>query len=192
MNEKNIVLVGVGGQGLITLGRVIGNTAVNKGIKALTSETHGMAQRGGSVTVHVRLGEINSPIVARGYADAILGLELLETLRNIDYANEKTILIINKRIIRPQIPKVKLPKISEMLHVIDQINLKYKVIEALKLAIKAGSEITENIVMLGALMNTKILDDFITLADIEKTIEDMFPPSTAKTNLRALELGYNS
>ena len=192
MTEKNIVLVGVGGQGLITLGRVLGNTATNKGVKALTAETHGMAQRGGSVIVHVRMGNVNAPLIPKGMADAILGLEILETIRDLEYANNETEIIINNRIIRPQIPKIVLPKPEELIKELKKQKIKLEVLNAQELAIKAGNEITENIVMLGALMKTGILDGYINIEDIEETLRRMFPPAIAEMNIKALRLGYDT
>ncbi len=190
--EKNIILVGVGGQGLITLGRILGTTAINKGIKALTAETHGMAQRGGSVTVHVRIGDVESPLIPMGRADAILGLELIETVRNLTYANKKTILILNNRVIKPQIPKIKIPETEKLIKIIKETGLQFKLIDALKLAIEAGSEITQNVVMLGALIKTNILKDIMNLKDVEETIKMMFPHRIAEINIKALKLGFEA
>ena len=190
--EKNIILVGVGGQGLITLGRILGTTAINKGIKALTAETHGMAQRGGSVTVHVRIGDVESPLIPMGRADAILGLELIETVRNLTYANKKTILILNNRVIKPQIPKIKIPETEKLIKIIKETGLQFKLIDALKLAIEAGSEITQNVVMLGALIKTNILKDIMNLKDVEETIKMMFSHRIAEINIKALKLGFEA
>lgn len=99
INQFNIVIKGVGGQGLITLLQVIAEAAFNEGYDVRTSELHGLSQRGGSVDVHVRFGKkIYSPLIARGSADLILGLEMQEALRGLYFANTKTKFLVNKQI----------------------------------------------------------------------------------------------
>lgn len=93
----NIVISGTGGQGLITLTIIIAEAALIEGYDVKTSELHGLSQRGGSVQTHIRFGDkVYSPLVSFGKADLILGLEITETLRNISYANPKTIFLVNK------------------------------------------------------------------------------------------------
>lgn len=92
----NIIITGTGGQGLITLLDVVAEAALIQGFDIKTSELHGLSQRGGSINVHIILGKkVYSPLVPLGSADLILSLELLETLRAINYANSKTIFLIN-------------------------------------------------------------------------------------------------
>ena len=189
MKTFNLVLCGVGGQGLITLGRIIGNAAIIHGTGVLISEVHGMAQRGGSVIVHVRLGEPESPLIPKGRADAMLCLELLEACRNLIYANNRTIIVANRRIIRPSIPGVKLPSIQEILSEMEKIKLNVKVVEAQKLALKAGAPLSENVVMLGALLSTKMLDEYLRVEDVERAIRSIFPEKIAEVNIKALHLG---
>ena len=83
MQDKRIVFVGVGGQGNLLITRLLGEAALAQGVPALVSEIHGMAQRGGIVESAVVMGDINSPIVARGEADILIGFEPMETLRAI-------------------------------------------------------------------------------------------------------------
>jgi indolepyruvate ferredoxin oxidoreductase beta subunit len=94
--QSNIVIVGAGGQGLITLLKVISEAALQEGYEVRTSELHGLSQRGGSVEVHVRFGEkIYSPLVEKGKADLVISLELQEALRAINYSSDKTNYLIN-------------------------------------------------------------------------------------------------
>ena len=192
MDKFDLILTGVGGQGLITLGRIIGETAIKNNVNALISEVHGMAQRGGQVIVHVRLGDVNSPLVPIGDANAILGLELIELIRNIKYANKDTVLIANNRTIRPSIPKVKMPNKDDLINFLKQTGLKIILIDALKLAIEAGSPIAENIVMLGALIASTNINKYFTLSDVEEVIEEIIPKRYVEVNLKALKLGYNT
>ena len=98
--EFNIVIVGTGGQGLITLLQIIAEAAVTEGYDVKTSESHGLSQRGGSVEVHIRFGKkIYSPLVPQGEADLILGLEMQECLNAVHFSNSKTTFLINKYIV---------------------------------------------------------------------------------------------
>ncbi|MFH1424027.1 MAG: indolepyruvate oxidoreductase subunit beta [Candidatus Nealsonbacteria bacterium] len=100
LNQFNIVIVGTGGQGLITLLQVIAEAAVFSGLDFKTSELHGLSQRGGSVEVHIRFGKkIYSPLVAQGEADLVIALEMQEALRAAYFANEKTVFLINKHVV---------------------------------------------------------------------------------------------
>ena len=96
MKTFNIIIAGTGGQGLITLLDVLSEAAVIEGFDIKTSELHGLSQRGGSINVHIRIGKkVYSPLVPLSSADLILSLELLETLRTINYTNAKTIFLVN-------------------------------------------------------------------------------------------------
>ncbi len=101
MNKNfNIVITGTGGQGLITLLKIISEAILLEGYDIKTSELHGLSQRGGSVEVHIRFGKkIYSPLVAKNKADLIIGLEMQEILRAINFANQKTVFLINQHII---------------------------------------------------------------------------------------------
>ena len=102
MKTRNILIVGVGGQGTLLTSRVIGDVAINKGYDVKMSEVHGMAQRGGSVVTHVRYGEkVYSPLVEEGSADILLAFEKLEALRWIHYLKEDGIAIVNDQKINP-------------------------------------------------------------------------------------------
>jgi len=193
MNDryKNVLAVGVGGQGLITFGRVLAEAAILNGVKVLTAEVHGMAQRGGSVVTHIRLGDVESPLIPLNGAHVIVSMELLEAARYINYANKETILILNKRLIRPNIPGVKMPKMDEIIEKIKSIGLKTVILEADKLAEEAGSYVSANMVMLGALLGSKILDGFVKLENVEKVISKM-PEPWREINIKALKLGSSS
>jgi len=188
---KNVLAVGVGGQGLITFGRVLAEAAILNGTRVLTAEVHGMAQRGGSVVTHIRLGDVESPLIPLNGAHVIVSMELLEAARYINYANRETILILNKRLIRPNIPGVKMPKMDEIIEKIKSIGLKTVILEADKLAEEAGSYVSANMVMLGALLGSKILDGFVKLENVEKVISKM-PEPWREINIKALKLGYSS
>lgn len=158
-NKINIVLAGVGGQGVITAANLLGKAAVRADVNVFASEVHGMAQRGGNVNCTVRLGNVSGPLVPLGCADVILGLEPVETLRNIQYANSKTIIITD---VNPVIPFTvavggeKYPPVETIFSELNDRGILY-LIDAVKIAQAAGAVITKNIVVLGALSATNVL-----------------------------------
>ncbi|BDC19476.1 indolepyruvate oxidoreductase subunit beta [Acidianus sp. HS-5] len=114
MVKLNILVAGVGGQGIITMGKMITNACEREGIKVLVAETHGLAQRGGAVNIHVRIGDVYAPIIAKHGADCLIGLEANEVLRNLDYANSNTIIVLNEYSLKPVLPKVKENSVEEI------------------------------------------------------------------------------
>ena len=98
----DVLVVGVGGQGIILTSNVLANTALNQKLEVKKSETHGMAQRGGSVISYVRISDssIHSPLIPKGEVDVLIAYEPLEALRYLDYLNEKSALIVNNNPIR--------------------------------------------------------------------------------------------
>jgi indolepyruvate ferredoxin oxidoreductase beta subunit len=158
-NTINIILTGVGGQGVRTAAHLLGDAALKAKINVYSSEIHGLSQRGGSINCSVRMGNISSPMIAYGTADVIVSLEPLEGLRNIVYAHEKTKVITD---VNPLLPSVSLINCEKYPCVIDIINeLQSKTVvyqfDALSIAKKSGSYISKNIVMLGALSALNVL-----------------------------------
>lgn len=157
--KTNIVLTGVGGQGVITAANILGKAAVRAKTNVYVSEVHGMAQRGGAVNCTVRLGNVSGPLVAAATADVIVSLEPVEALRNIMYANKKTKIITD---INPVVPFTvsvggeKYPNLDDVYKEIRSRAILFK-IDALKIAKDSGDAITKNIVMLGALAASGIL-----------------------------------
>ena len=102
MKEFNIVLAGVGGQGTLLAAEILGVAAIKEGLNVRVSEIHGMAQRGGAVVSTVRVGEkVLAPTVLEGQTDVLLGFEPIETLRNLKFASEKTLVIMSDEKIAP-------------------------------------------------------------------------------------------
>jgi len=127
--DFNIVIVGTGGQGLITLLQIIAEAALASGFDVKTSELHGLSQRGGSVEVHIRFDKkIYSPLVSQGKADLIIALEMQESLKATYFANSKTTFLINKHII--PIPLQKSLSEGQILTALKKISKKIRVAEA--------------------------------------------------------------
>jgi indolepyruvate ferredoxin oxidoreductase beta subunit len=166
----SIYLVGVGGQGLVTFATVLGDAALRAGYKALIAETHGLSQRGGSVDVHVRIGDVDAPLIPKHGADAVVAFEMLETFRAVDYANENTIFIVNKRLIRPPATKQRIPSIDELETILRRTTDNVYFISAYDDAVKLGNIIYENMVMLGALYSITGLKQYIQQKMIEESI----------------------
>jgi indolepyruvate ferredoxin oxidoreductase beta subunit len=191
-SKTNIVLTGVGGQGVITSANILGKATINAKLNVFSSETHGMAQRGGSVICSVRIGDISGPLISSGTADAIISTEPIESLRYIQYASKKTKVITD---INPVIPFTvsvggeEYPNLDEVFKEIKNRANLYK-IDALQIARDSGAIITKNIVMLGALAAAEILpfEDSILL----NTILNNVPAKYKKINEKAFRGGIDS
>ena len=193
MKEKtNIVLTGVGGQGVITAANILGKAAVRAKVNVFVSEVHGMAQRGGSVNCTVRMGRVTGPLAASGTADAILSMEPIESLRYIGYTNKNTKIITD---ITPVIPFTvsvgmeKYPPIDEVFKEIKNYAKLYKV-DATKIARDAGAIITKNIVMLGSLSATEVLP--FSKDILLETILENVPAKFKDVNIKAFEGGLKA
>ncbi len=195
----DLVLVGVGGQGIVMLSNGIGHAAAEQGINALTGELHGLSQRSGTVYIHMRVGgdEI-SPLIPYGEADAIVALEAMEALRYIEYLKEDGVVIMNNHIIHPTIEVAELSKekrtdFIELDAIVDKIKLvteNVSIIDALSLAKTAGNPLTENAVFIGAL---SALSDFpITPPNMKKGLEMVVPKKALSQNLKAFDLGHKT
>lgn len=187
--KTDILIAGVGGQGILLAADIIGNTAVRQDLKAIGAETHGMAQRGGSVVSHLRIGDVHAPLISNGSADFLLAFEPAEALRNAAFLSEQSVSVVN---IAPIIPvlsrkgEAKYPKVEQ---IIDEL-LKYSEvvpINASDIAEELGTQLVMNIVMIGAL---SAMEGFPLPEDaLRKTIEESVPPKTVELNLKAFELG---
>ena len=187
-NTKNIMIVGVGGQGTLLASRILGNVIISKGYDVKVSEVHGMSQRGGSVVTYVKYGEkVASPIIDKSEADIILAFERLEALRSIPFLKKGGRIIVNDRAISP------MPVITGAAvypeGIIDTLEKTADVIslDALKLAEEAGSIKAVNVVLIGVLARSTD----IPYEDWINTIKSTVPQKFLDVNLKAFELGYN-
>ncbi len=185
---KNIMIVGVGGQGTLLASRILGNTVISKGYDVKVSEVHGMSQRGGSVVTYVKYGDnVYSPIIDEGEADIILAFEMLEAYRAMPYLKHNGKMIANTQKINPmpvitgaaEYPQDIEGKISS------KINL--QTVDALSLAVEAGNSKAVNVVLIGVM--AKSTD--IPYEDWVNTIKTTVPEKFLDVNLKAFDLGYN-
>ncbi|NLM21256.1 MAG: indolepyruvate oxidoreductase subunit beta [Peptococcaceae bacterium] len=183
---KNILIVGVGGQGTILASRVLSNVLQKIGLEVKVSEIHGMAQRGGSVVTQVRYGQkVASPIIPEGQADIILAFEKLEALRWLTYLKEEGIILINDQRIDPMPVIIGAMEYPDALDNIRQRTRNVLVIDALKAAQEAGNVKTVNIVLLGLLAKFMNIDQDVWLETIEETVPSKF----LQANLKAFKAG---
>lgn len=190
MANKNIMIVGVGGQGTLLASRVLGNVALKKQFDVKVSEVHGMSQRGGSVETYVKFGDkVNSPLIEKGEADIILAFEQLEALRWVEYLKEGGRLIVNEQTINPMpviIGKAKYPE-----KIIDKIKENYKntvSIDALSVAKQCGNIKAVNVVLLGLMAKSTDIEKAVWLEAIKEVVPEKF----LDVNLKAFDAGYNA
>lgn len=186
----DIYLVGVGGQGIITASKIIGDAAILAGKNVLLSETHGMAQRGGSVVCTARIGDMHSPLIPDGQADLILSFELLETLRALCKANKKTLVISSTERIIPlsiSTQKLRYPTLEEVGIQSRKVARDFVPIDARRLAEESEVPLSSNIVMIGALAGSGVTG--IDRRKFENAIE-MNIPRWLASNLDAFAKGF--
>ena len=187
---KNIMIVGVGGQGTLLASRILGNTVINEGYDVKVSEVHGMSQRGGSVVTYVRFGEkVYSPIITQGEADLIISFEKLEAARYAPFLKKGGRIVVNTQEIDPM--PVIIGAAEYPAGVLDELTAKgvrVEAMDALALAEKAGSAKAVNIVLMG-----RVAKDFgIPYEKWIKAIENTVAPKFIEMNKKAFDLGYNS
>jgi len=187
--EFNIIICGVGGQGLITLLRILAEAALMEGFDVRTSEVHGLSQREGSVQTHIRFGEkIFSPLISKGKADLILGLEACEVLRVVDFLNEKTVFLINKKFV----PYFEGPLGKEVFKNLEKLPARVFLVEASQICQKElGREVLAGVFLLGfaAFKNLIPLKPTFVLRAIKKIIPKDFFAMNKKAFLLAKKHG---
>ncbi len=183
----NILLVGVGGQGIILASEIMADVFMEAGFDVKKSEVHGMSQRGGSVSTHVRFGsKVYSPLIKEGEVDIYIAFEELEALRYLSFLGPRPAILLNEQRLNP--PSVSLGNEEYPVDVKEVLSGragKFKHIPARDLAVKAGDVRAVNVVLLGA------LHSFLSIP--EKTWTDQimkrFPPKAGPANLEAFRLG---
>ena len=186
-NTKNIMIVGVGGQGTLLTSRILGGITVDAGYDVKLSEVHGMAQRGGSVVTFVRYGEkVAEPIVEEGQADLLIAFETLEAKRYAHFLKKDGVLVVNEQRIDPITVVTGVAAYPE--GIVEELEKEYTVykINAMEEALKLGNSKVFNIIVLG--MAAKHMD--FSKEDWLKVIEKTVPPKTVDINKKAFLLGF--
>ncbi|MBR6080719.1 MAG: indolepyruvate oxidoreductase subunit beta [Treponema sp.] len=185
---KNILICGVGGQGTVLAAKVISQAAVSTGQKVVSAETIGMAQRGGSVTSHVRIGdEVFSPLIPNGQADLIIAFEASEAVRNIDFLKKNGTVVVNTKIVQPTTASLtgKIFAADEMLSHLKKSGAKVVALDADQIARRIGSPKVVNMVLLGAA--TKM--GLISKEEILCAIKTLVKPDFYELNVNAVNEG---
>lgn len=189
METKSIMIVGVGGQGTLLASRILGASLISNGFDVKVSEVHGMSQRGGSVVTYVKYGsKVNSPIVNEGEADLILAFEQLEAARWLQYLKKDGTLIINTQKIDPMSVIIGNSIYPDgVLDAINKAGAKTTNLDALSLAVSAGSAKAVNVVLIGVMASHMDLNRDVWINAIKNTVPEKF----LEMNLKAFDLGYN-
>lgn len=186
-NTKNIMIVGVGGQGTLLTSRILGGITVDAGYDVKLSEVHGMAQRGGSVVTFVRYGEkVAEPIVEEGQADVLIAFERLEALRYAHFLKKDGAIVVNDWRIDPITVVTGVAEYPD--NIIENLEKEHKVykINAMEEALKLGNSKVFNIIVLGMAARHMDFSKEEWLNVIEKTV----PPKTIEINKKAFLLGF--
>ena len=189
METKNIMIVGVGGQGSLLASKLLGHLLLAQGYDVKVSEVHGMSQRGGSVVTYVRYGDkVYSPVIDQGEADFIVSFELLEAARWLPYLKKDGIIVTNTQQVDP------MPVITgaaqypeDLVEKLKATGAKVDALDCLKLAEEAGSAKAVNIVLLGRLSHYFDLSEEAWMTSLEANV----PAKFLEMNKRAFELGKN-
>ncbi|OGO20774.1 MAG: hypothetical protein A2Z15_01910 [Chloroflexi bacterium RBG_16_50_11] len=190
--EINIIICGVGGQGVVLVSELLGNAAVRGNVAVKGSEVLGMAQRGGSVFSNLRLGgDVIAPMTPEGKCDVLIAVEPSEALRNIQYLAKNSVVVLNTTTVIPYtvyLGKSGYPTQDEIIKKLREVTNRIITLDASGLAKQAGSLQAANVVMLGALFGTGLMpvkDEFA-----KEAILSRFKAKVGEINIKAFDLGY--
>jgi indolepyruvate ferredoxin oxidoreductase beta subunit len=187
VEQGNILFCGVGGQGILLASEVTAYSLLAAGMDVRKSEVHGMAQRGGSVTAHLRYGaKVYSPLISPGEADIVVAFEMLEAARYIPYMHAESIAIVNTHRIYP--PAVATGKMQYPENVLDELksrDIKVKTLDAFEIARSVGEIRAVNIVMVGMLSTHLPVEEQVFL----DVLHERIPQKFRDVNIRAFQEG---
>ncbi len=190
MSTKNVMIVGVGGQGSLLASKLLGRLLLDEGYDVKVSEVHGMSQRGGSVVTYVRYGEhVYSPVIDKGEADVIVSFELLEAARWLPFLKKEGTVVTNIQQIDPM-PVITgaMEYPAELVEKMKSAGAKVDALDCLALAEEAGSAKAVNIVLMGRLSHYFDMPEEAWM----KAMEAIVPAKFLEMNKKAFELGKNA
>lgn len=194
MKEFNIVVTGIGGHGVVTLENIIAEAALKQGWDVKTSELHGLAQRGGTITCHIRFGEkMYTPLVFQGEANLIVGLEPLEALRASFYGSSehKTVFVLDSYRVIPlsvYVANEKYPTVKEIQKILKKFSKRVIVLNASGVVEKVtGDNLMTNIYMLGYVCGKKLLP--LSKKSLLEGMEKIVPEKYLEINKKVFKLG---
>ena len=188
--SKSVILCGVGGQGTVLASKLISYAAMAKGEEVKSAETIGMAQRGGSVTSHVRIGEgAFSPLIPEGKADVMIAFEPAEAVRNLSYLKEDGVVVVSRKAVKPVTASLskKVYEGKDMLDYLEKSVDRLVVVDGERATKKVGSSKVLNVVLLGAAIASSEID--ISMDEIRAAIKEKVPEKFHELNNRALDEG---
>ncbi len=184
--SKNILICGVGGQGTVLAAKVLSQAAISGGEHVLSAETIGMAQRGGSVTSHVRIGQdIFSPLIPYGQADIIIAFEAAEAVRNIQYLKKGGMVIVNKKVVQPTTASLTGVTFSEetMLEYLNKVAGEVVAVDTQEACSALGSSKVVNMVLLGAACKTGLINK----DELKAALKLLVKPDFYELNCKAVD-----
>lgn len=187
--NSNIVISGVGGQGVVTLGLLISRAAISQGEKVIMSEIHGLAQRGGSVSVDVRIGHYHAAMIPSGHLDLLIGLEPIETQRTLHRAGSETRILMSTEKIVPISLSMKHQTYPDVDGIRDSIAEKFivRTVDAIAAAKEAGDYRSANVVLLGFLSGARWLA--LAKESLMASLSETFSGKALEINEKAFHLG---
>ena len=190
METKNVMIVGVGGQGSLLASKLLGRLLMSRGYDIKVSEVHGMSQRGGSVVTYVRFGDkVYSPVIDKGQADFIVSFELLEAARWTSYLKPEGKIIVNTQQINPMPVIIGAAEYPEnLVQKMVDAGLNVDAMDALSLAEQAGNAKAVNLVLMGRLSRYFDIPEEEWMAAIEQSV----PPKFLELNKKAFALGRDA
>ncbi|MCE5253231.1 MAG: indolepyruvate oxidoreductase subunit beta [Actinomycetia bacterium] len=192
VEELNIILAGVGGQGVILMSDLLGNSALADGLNIQGSEVLGMAQRGGSVFSNIRLGDgAVGPLTPQGKCDILVAVEPSEALRYVKELAPSALVILNTTEVRPYTVATgesAYPAFDVILATVRKVTKQIIPLDATQIAKEAGNALAANTAMLGALFGSGRLP--IKVETMKELIKSRVPPKAVEANLKAFDMGY--
>jgi indolepyruvate ferredoxin oxidoreductase beta subunit len=182
----DILIVGIGGQGTILASNILGEACLMEGRHVKGAETHGMAQRGGSVESHIRIDGLFGPLIPPGQADFLISFDLLEALRYSHYVKQGGKMVVNRQLVLPTsvfMQNLVAPTQDEIIAVLKKHSL--CLLDADNMAEEAGSPLSQNVVMLGAASHSIPLNPESLLEAVKRLV----PKKTVEINIKAFEMG---
>jgi len=189
MNKTSIIFAGVGGQGILTAANILGKAALEAKKKALISEVHGMAQRGGAVECIINIGDVHSALICNDSADVLVSLEPVEALRQLPKIKKDRLVITDINPVIPPSVSLGIDTYPDLDTIFKEIQKKCRLvkIDALGLAVQSGARIAKNMVLLGALAETDVLP--FTPALLLETIQKNIPSRYMAISEKAFDSG---
>jgi len=192
----NLIVCGTGGQGNVLMSRFLARAFQMKGYYVTIGETFGMSQRGGAVMSHIRVSKRRaySPLIAEGHGHIILSLEPMETLRVMGHYGNPQIAVVSN--VHPVYPMVAItgekdyPDVEEIKRAIGEMSGRHWFLDATRLSLEMGNPVLTNMIMMGALVQTKIVN--LSSADIEGIVRETFADKIARINIEALSRGMQA